>query len=282
MNKAGCAFVSYCRKAKSVWICRGRRADGADHQNVSRLETLGRYRMDARVLAQGKARALLCWMPGGWDAGRRGVIEGVQHNTYDVEFYGPNPLCGIYYLGALRAAEEMARVVEDQETGATYRDLYDKGRRWIEANLFNGEYYIQQVRSMSRDQIAKSTMGDMGADHPETPEFQLGDGCLADQLIGQYLADIAGLGPLLDPDHIQKTLRAIYKYNYRKNLFDHDSVQRVYALNDESAVLVCDYGKGTRPQNPVPLFPGSVDWHGVSGRYAIPGLGNASRRVRSD
>ena len=44
---------------------------------------------------------------------RRGVLEGVQHNTYDVEFYGPNPLCGIYYLGALRAAEEMARAAGD-------------------------------------------------------------------------------------------------------------------------------------------------------------------------
>jgi uncharacterized protein (DUF608 family) len=38
------------------------------------------------------------WIPGGWDANRDGVMEGVQHNTYDVEFYGPNPLCGIYYL----------------------------------------------------------------------------------------------------------------------------------------------------------------------------------------
>ena len=36
-------------------------------------------------------------------------MEGVQHNTYDVEFYGPNPLGTVYYLGALRAAEEMAR-----------------------------------------------------------------------------------------------------------------------------------------------------------------------------
>lgn len=201
-----------------------------------------------------KLALFYAWIPGGWDASRRGVLDGVQHNTYDVEFYGPNPLCGIYYLGALRAAEEMAHVVGDQEARATYRDLYDKGRRWIDANLFNGEYYIQQVRSMSPDQIAKSTVGDMGADHPETPEFQLGDGCLADQLIGQYLADIAGLGPLLDPEHIKKTLRAIYKYNHRKNLFDHDSVERVYALNDEPAVLVCDYGKGTRPKIPFPYF----------------------------
>ena len=49
------------------------------------------------------------WVPGGWDSHRGGVLDGVQHNTYDVEFYGPNPICGIYYLGALRAGEEMAR-----------------------------------------------------------------------------------------------------------------------------------------------------------------------------
>src|ERR1700758_1490969 len=27
------------------------------------------------------------WIPGGWDANRDGVLDGVQHNTYDVEFY---------------------------------------------------------------------------------------------------------------------------------------------------------------------------------------------------
>jgi hypothetical protein len=44
-------------------------------------------------------RALaFAWIPGGWDPNRDGVMEGVQHNTYDVEFYGPNPLGGIYYL----------------------------------------------------------------------------------------------------------------------------------------------------------------------------------------
>jgi len=47
-------------------------------------------------------------LPGakGWDENREGVLSGAQHNTYDVEFYGPNPMCGIYYLGALRASEE--------------------------------------------------------------------------------------------------------------------------------------------------------------------------------
>jgi non-lysosomal glucosylceramidase len=201
------------------------------------------------------------WIPGGWDANRDGVMEGVQHNTYDVEFYGPNPLGGVYYLGALRAAEEMGNVLGDRASAQSYRALFERGRAWIDSNLFNGEYYVQKVRSIPRSDIAPATVGDMGADHPEKPEFQLGDGCLADQLIGQYLADMADLGPLLDPVHIHKTLEAIQKYNYRKNLFEHDSVQRVYVLNDEPAILVCDYGKGTRPKIPFPYYAES--WTGI-------------------
>jgi hypothetical protein len=101
----------------------------------------------------------------------------------------------------------------------------------------------------------------MGTDRPDAPEFQLGEGCLADQLIGQYLADIAGLGPLLDPAKIRKALESIYKYNHRSQLFDHDSVQRIYALNDEPALLICDYGKGARPRIPFPYY--AEAWTGI-------------------
>jgi non-lysosomal glucosylceramidase len=55
-------------------------------------------------------------------------MEGVQHNTYDVEFYGPNPMCGIYYLGALRAGEEMARATGDAASAETYRKLVRAGK----------------------------------------------------------------------------------------------------------------------------------------------------------
>jgi len=201
------------------------------------------------------------WIPGGWDPNRDGVLEGVQHTTYDVEFYGPNPLCGIYYLGALRAAEEMARVLGDADAAKEYRGLFEKGSAWIDENLFNGEYYIQKVRGIPKSEIAPTTVGDMGADNPEQPEFQLGEGCLADQLIGQYLADLAGLGPLLDPAHIRKALESIRQYNHRANLFEHDSVQRIYALNDEAAVLICDYGKAARPRIPFPYY--AEAWTGI-------------------
>jgi non-lysosomal glucosylceramidase len=94
------------------------------------------------------------WIPGGWDANKDGVLEGVQHNTYDVEFYGPNPQCGIFYLGALRAGEEMARAVGDTASAAEYRALFERGSQWIDANLFNGEFYIQKIRGIAKDKIA--------------------------------------------------------------------------------------------------------------------------------
>jgi non-lysosomal glucosylceramidase len=194
------------------------------------------------------------WIPGGWDENRDGVLEGVQHNTYDVEFYGPNPLCGIYYLGALRAAEEMARAARDTDSAAGYHRLFENGKKWLDANLFNGSYYLQKIQGRPASGIAAGLREGAGAEDPEHPQYQLGDGCLVDQLVGQYLADVAGLGPLLDPARIQKTLESVYRYNHKSNLFDHDCVERTFALNDESALVICDYAEGKRPTIPFPYY----------------------------
>ncbi len=206
------------------------------------------------------------WIEGGWDADRDGVMEGVQHNTYDVEFYGPNPMCGVYYLGALRAAEEMAKAANDGAFARECRRLFTSGSQWIDANLFNGEHYVQKIRGIAVEQIAPPLRSRGGAEDPGHPDFQLGEGCLTDQLIGQYLADIAGLGPLLDPAHIRTTIATIYKYNRRSSLIHHDSVERVYALNDEAAVLVCDYAAGKRPKIPFPYS--SEAWTGIEYLFA--------------
>ena len=200
------------------------------------------------------------WIPGGWDADRDGVLEGVQHNTYDVEFYGPNPMCGIYYLGALRAAEEMARATGDT-AAAEYRRLFENGRRWIDTNLFNGEYYTQQIRGVAKDKIAASLLSTMGSEDTEKPQYQVGAGCLLDQLVGQYMAEVAGLGPLVSPANIRRTLESIYRYNYKRTLTGHNTVQRTYALNDEAALVICDYGKAERPRIPFPYY--AEAWTGL-------------------
>jgi hypothetical protein len=94
----------------------------------------------------------------------------------------------------------------------------------------------------------------MGADDTENPQYQVGDGCLVDQLVAQYLAEVAGLGPLVSRQHVRKTLESIYQYNYKRSLATHDTVQRTFALNDEAAMVICDYGKAERPKIPFPYY----------------------------
>ncbi len=89
----------------------------------------------------------------------------------------------------------------------------------------------------------------------------MGEGCFIDQLIGQYLADLTGLGPLVSSRYIRKALESIYRYNYKRSLADHDSVQRTYALNDEAGIVVCDYGGAKRPHIPFPYYAES--WTGL-------------------
>jgi uncharacterized protein (DUF608 family) len=194
------------------------------------------------------------WRPGGWDERKFGVMNGVQHNTYDIELYGPNPMCSSWYLAALRAAERMAEAMSDEDLAGNCRQMFEQGSRWIDANLFNGEYYIQKIRGIPADKIASGLRIGVGAKDTIHPEFQIGDGCLVDQLVGQYMATVAGLGDLLAPAHIRKTLASIYRYNYKRSLMRHASVQRVYALNDEAALVICDFTKGTRPEVPMPYY----------------------------
>ena len=37
-------------------------------------------------------------------------MEGCQHNTMDIEYYGPNAEIEFWYLGALKAAAAMAHI----------------------------------------------------------------------------------------------------------------------------------------------------------------------------
>ncbi len=204
-----------------------------------------------------KARKALefCWIEGGWDADKDGVMEGCQHNTMDVEYYGPNPQMGTWYLGALRAAEEMARYLGEADFADTCRTLFERGSKWLDANLFNGEYYEHEIRPVKcADDIAKGLRLSMGTATPEDPAMQLGAGCLVDQLVGQYMAHVLGLGYLLDRSKVRNTLRSLMKYNFRRDFRDHFNNMRSFVLGDESAMLMATYPKGRRPKRPFPYF----------------------------
>jgi non-lysosomal glucosylceramidase len=193
------------------------------------------------------------WKKGGWDGNQDGVMEGVQHNTMDVEYYGPNPQMTIWYLGALRAMEEMSVYMKDKEMASKCRKLFISGSKWTDENLFNGEYYIHKIEVPDKESIPKEQLVGMGSTDYGNPDFQLGEGCLVDQLVGQYLAHVCGLGYLVKKENVAKTLRSIMKYNYKADLSDHFNDFRSFALGNEAALLMASYPK-SRPVNPFPYF----------------------------
>lgn len=79
-----------------------------------------------------KKALAFAWIKGGWDANQDGVMEGCQHNTMDVEYYGPNPQMEFWYLGALRAAQEMARFMKDKEFETKCATLFRNGSKWTD------------------------------------------------------------------------------------------------------------------------------------------------------
>jgi non-lysosomal glucosylceramidase len=189
-----------------------------------------------------------------WDRDKDGVMEGMQHNTYDIEFYGPNTMMGSLYLCALRAGEEIANYIGDTDTARIYHDIFTKGSNWMNRNLFNGHYYEQKVNSEAYKDWPdpqRSLAEKAGRDEKfkNWPKWQIGKGCLSDQLIGQWYGTMLGLGYLFKPEKVKKTLKSIYRYNWKSDLTQHVNFLRIYAYGKESGLLISTWPKGKRPGN---------------------------------
>lgn len=188
------------------------------------------------------------WVEKGWDGNQDGVMEGSQHNTMDVNYFGPNPQMGFWYMGALKAAKEMALFMKDKAFAQKCDRLYTQGSQWMDAHLFNGEYYEQKITDPATFEFI-----DIDSPNAQIPEFQLGKGCLVDQLVGQYMAHICGLGYLGDEDHIRKTMKSVMKYNFVPDFSRHFNNMRSYVMGDEAGLLMASWPNG-RLEVPFPYF----------------------------
>ena len=198
-----------------------------------------------------------------WDPGRTGVISGRQHHTLDMELFGPNSWLNSFYLGALKAGAEMAEAMGEPESAAEYLRLYENGRAYTDRELFNGEYYVQKVDIRDRSVLTPFAEGDtlVGGTAADTYwseeagqiKYQIAGGCIIDQVLGQWMCELAGVGKILDPDHVKSALGAIFRHNFKPSLRGHFNPCRIYGLNDESGMVICDWPEGVeKPVVPVP------------------------------
>jgi uncharacterized protein (DUF608 family) len=160
--------------------------------------------------------------------GLDGLLDGMQHNTLDAEWFGKvHVLCSMY-LAALRAGEEMAREMADAKLADELRDIHAMGMKNIE-KLHNGEFYEQIEDPAHLDKIG------------------VGKGCYIDQVMGQFWANQTGLGRIYNADHQKSALRALWKYNFvpEYGAFRQGFPQgRHYATRGDSGLLMCTWPKG--------------------------------------
>ncbi|WP_168443192.1 GH116 family glycosyl-hydrolase [Microbacterium sp. A20] len=227
-----------------------------------------------------------CWIEGGWDADRDGLMEGVQHNTYDVEFYGPSPQMQGWYLAALAAGAVMAAAVGDDGFAALCAELHESGRRLTESVTFNGDYYQQDVRPLREgDAVAfglrrRTETDEIGRD----PVSQLGAGCLVDQLVGDTAARLAGLRGPFDPEHFRSAAAAVFRNNRRDRADRTLNHMRSFALADEASLVICSFPRGDRPKTPFPYCSEAMPGFEYAAATALvqAGMPGEALRVVSD
>ncbi|MBI2939142.1 MAG: glucosylceramidase [Chloroflexi bacterium] len=116
--------------------------------------------------------------------------EGIPDQTYDTwPMRGPSAYCGMLWLAALLAGEEIARQCGDAAAADACRRLFVRGQESLERILWHGAYYDFDALSEHHDSI------------------------MADQLCGQWYATALGLPRIVSSERARVALRRVYERN---------------------------------------------------------------------
>jgi non-lysosomal glucosylceramidase len=119
--------------------------------------------------------------------------EGYPDQTYDEWVVrGESAYSGGLWLAALRSAEEIGKQLGDSAAASKYHDLFAKAQASYISKLWNKEYFRYDTGSEYRDNIQ------------------------ADQLAGQWYANMTGLGDLVPREMQRSALRKIFDFNVMK------------------------------------------------------------------
>ncbi len=185
------------------------------------------------------------------DSSCDGLLTGDQPNTYDWSFYGANTFVGSLYLAALKAASQMALLMDERSFADSCSNLAEKGSIQSVKKLWNGRYFIQDVD-------AKKVL------------LQYGDGCLSDQVFGQTWAHLLDLGYIYPEQNIKQALASTWKYNWTPDVGAYNKIYpptRFYANDKEPGLLICTWPMGDNPgKNGMPY--NAEVWTGIEYQVA--------------
>ncbi len=209
-----------------------------------------------------------------WDPKGKGILEEPHHNTYDIEFWGPDGMCASFYLGALTAAVELGAALGDDVS--RYKALLEKGKNYLETELYNGEYFYQKIQTQGLEaefeplDYSSNGIGYkqvMDVLNAEGPKYQYGTGCLSDGVLGFWIARVSGLGEIVDAEKVKSHLLAVYKYNLKHDLSEHANPQRpTFAMGGEGGLLLCSWPRAGALS--LPFVYSNEVWTGIEYQVA--------------
>jgi hypothetical protein len=162
------------------------------------------------------------------------------------------------------------------EDVSRYRELLAKGKRFLETELYNGEYFYQIIQTeglTAEFRPLTSSQNGTGYSHivemlnTQGPKYQYGTGCLSDGILGCWMAHMAGLGEIVDAGKVRSHLVAVHKYNLKHDLTDHTNPQRpAFALGKDGGLLLCTWPRGGKLS--IPFVYSDEVWTGIEYQVA--------------
>jgi hypothetical protein len=159
-----------------------------------------------------------------------------------------------------------------------YREIFQKGKTYLENELFNGEYFIQEVKwqGLKSPDPTSLEIRSIGGGYSteasellkkEGPKYQYGNGCISDGVLGNWIGEMSFVDNLLDPEKVRSHLLSVHKYNFKTDLSDHVNPQRPgYANGHEGGLLLCSWPQGGEPS--LPFVYSNEVWTGIEYQVA--------------
>ncbi|GJM64378.1 hypothetical protein PEDI_49300 [Persicobacter diffluens] len=124
-------------------------------------------------------------------------MEGIMCSYDNFPMYGLASYITTQWISAMSMAAIVAEDMGESKNAKKYKKIADKGIKLMDKYLWNGNYY----------RLANDYHGDKGKD----------EGCLTDQLFGQWVAYEAGVGRLFEKEKVHSAMRSILSYSYIEN-----------------------------------------------------------------
>lgn len=170
-----------------------------------------------------------------------GMTDTPMENTLDAVWEGEIAWIVGLCIAAARAGQAMAEDMNDTEFAELCKSYVEKGRKNMEEQLFNGEYFIHRPDKIQ----GRKKLGSYNT-------------CHIDQVYGQSWAHQVGLPRVLDKEKTISALRSLWKYNFTMDVGPYIKIHhggRPYALAGEGGMVM-----NTNPHNEDKPYGDDVTW----------------------